>query len=102
MNNLFIVTSLFTLCNNFALSKTGKMNKRIDIPAELYDDEVVCYIADRYHTTPQKIMQCFLAQDGIASIPEEKPATFHLENNEMEILRGLIFSSHLPVKIERQ
>lgn len=31
MNNLFIVTSVFTLFNNFALSKIGKMNKRIDI-----------------------------------------------------------------------
>lgn len=70
------------------------MNKRIDIPAELYDDEVVCFIADRYHTTPQTVMQYFLAQEGIASFPKEKPATFHLENNEMEILRGLIFNNH--------
>lgn len=27
------------------------MNERIDIPAELYEDEVVCFFADRYHTS---------------------------------------------------
>lgn len=27
------------------------MNERIDIPAELYEDEVVCFFADRYHLT---------------------------------------------------
>lgn len=41
------------------------MNKRIDIPAALYDDEVVCFIADRYHTTPQKVIQCFLVQEAL-------------------------------------
>lgn len=65
------------------------MNERIDIPAELYKDEVVCFIADRYHTTPKKIVQCFLVQGGFASGQEDTPAIFHLEDNEMEILRGL-------------
>lgn len=69
------------------------MTKQMDIPTTLYDDEAVCFIADRYHTTPQKIMQCFLAQNGTLSNPEEKPMTVHLENNEMEILRGLTHSS---------
>lgn len=46
------------------------MNKRIDIPAALYDDEVVCFIADRYHTTPQKVIQCFLVQDGVIPVSE--------------------------------
>lgn len=70
------------------------MNKRIDIPAALYDDEVVCFIADRYHTTPQKVIQCFLVQDGVIPVSEVKKMTFHLENNEMEILRGLTHSSY--------
>lgn len=70
------------------------MNKRIDIPAALYDDEVVCFIADRYHTTPQKVIQCFLVQDGVISVSEVKKMTFHLENNEMEILRELTHSSY--------
>lgn len=70
------------------------MNKRMNIPKTLYDDEVVCFIAGRYHTTPQKVIQYFLSQDGIISNPEEKLATFHLENNEMEILRGLIHNGH--------
>lgn len=65
------------------------MNKLRDIPTALYDDEAVCFIADRYHTTPKNVMQCFLVQDGLISDPEEKPLPFHLENNEIEILRGL-------------
>lgn len=35
------------------------MNKRIDIPSELYEDEVVCFLADRYHTTARKIGRHF-------------------------------------------
>lgn len=30
------------------------MNKRIDIPSELYEDEVVCFLADRYHIQKYK------------------------------------------------
>ena len=66
------------------------MNKQIDIPAALYDDEVICFIADRYH----KVVQCFLAQDSLVSEPEEDPIAFRLENNEMEILRGLTHNSY--------
>lgn len=61
------------------------------IPATLYDDEAVCFIADRYHTTSQKVIRCFLLQDGIVTEMEEEYMTFRLENNEMEILRGLTF-----------
>lgn len=67
----------------------------MDIPVTLYDDEAVCFIADRYHTTPQEVVQRFLAQDGMIPDPEEKLFTFRLEKNEMEILRGLSCSSHL-------
>ena len=70
------------------------MNKRIDIPAELYEDEVVYFIADRYHTTPQKIVQCFLMQDNISPKQEDESMTFRLEDNEMEILRGLTYGNH--------
>ena len=40
-------------------------NERIDIPAELFEDEVVCFIADRYHTSAENVVRCFLVQDGI-------------------------------------
>lgn len=69
-------------------------NRTDDIPAMLYDDDAVCFIADRYHSTPQQVVRCFLEQDGIASDPEEEPVTFRLEENEMEILRGLTFGNH--------
>ena len=41
------------------------MNEQIDIPAKLYEDEVVRYFADRYHTSTENVVRCFLVQDGI-------------------------------------
>ena len=70
------------------------MNELIDIPTALYNDEAVCFIADRYHTTPQKVMRCFLVQAGLVPDTEEEAIAFHLENNEIEILRGLTYGSH--------
>lgn len=70
------------------------MNKKVvNISARLYEDEAICFIADRYHTSPQEVVQCFLVQDGI--VPEQDSSTtitFRLENNEVEILRGLMKS----------
>ena len=40
------------------------MDKPIDIPANLYEDEVVCFMADRYRTTTERVMQCFLVQEA--------------------------------------
>lgn len=65
------------------------MNNKFDIPTELYEDEVVCYFADRYHTTPQKVIQCFLVQDNLIPTVGNEVPTFRLEDNEMEIMRGL-------------
>lgn len=66
------------------------MDKPIDIPANLYEDEVVCFMADRYHTTTERVMQCFLEQEvGIPAHGEER-FSFRLADNEMEILRGLM------------
>ena len=70
------------------------MNERIDIPAELYEDEVVCYFADRYHTSTENVVRCFLVQDGICSEQENESITFRLEDNEMEIMRGLTYGGH--------
>lgn len=70
------------------------MDKRINIPAELYEDEVICFLADRYHTIPKIVLQCFFVQEGIALQEESPTDTFRLEDNEMEILRGLVFGSH--------
>lgn len=65
------------------------MNTQINISTELYEDEIVRFIADRYHTSPREVIKRFLEQEGI--IPEEKRETIipRLEDNEMEILRGL-------------
>lgn len=65
------------------------MDTQINISTELYEDEIVRFIADRYHTSPGEVIKRFLEQEGI--IPEEKRETIipRLEENEMEILRGL-------------
>lgn len=65
------------------------MENQMGIPAELYDDEVIGFLADRYHSTPDEIVQCFLVQDGRTGEADRKPASFRLEDNEMEIMRGL-------------
>lgn len=70
------------------------MNNRIDIPTELYKDEVLLFLADRYHTTSHNVVQCFLFQEGITAQTDGTEADIDLEDNEMEILRGLIFGSH--------
>ncbi len=70
------------------------MNERIDIPAELYEDEVVRFFADRYHTSTENVVRCFLVQDGICLKQENEPMTFRLEDNEMEIMRGLTYGGH--------
>lgn len=70
------------------------MNEQIDIPAELYEDEVVRFLANRYHTSAENVVKCFLIQDSISPGQENGFATFRLEENEMEIMRGLIYSSH--------
>ena len=49
------------------------MNEQIDIPAELYEDEVVCFFADRYHTSTENVVRCFLLQDGICPEQEMNP-----------------------------
>ena len=52
------------------------MNERIDIPAELYEDEVVCFFADRYHTSTENVVRCFLVQDGIYPEQGNAPIDF--------------------------
>lgn len=68
------------------------MNPRIDIPEEIYHDEVVCFLADRYHTTPRKVLQRFLEQNDHA--PEAETGSFRLEENEIAILWDMVSGNH--------
>ena len=60
------------------------MDKAMDIPANLYEDEVVCFMADRYHTTTER---------AEVPAPEKESFPFRLTDNEMEILRELLSRS---------
>lgn len=50
---------------------------------DLYEDEAVRFIADRHHAT----VRHFLARNGLLDVSSE----VSLADNEMEILRGLIY-----------
>lgn len=73
------------------------MNQRINIPEKIYDDEVVSFIADRYHTTPRKVIERFIKQDE--PVFDADTEMFRLEENEMAILRDMISGGYgLPEK----
>lgn len=63
------------------------MKRETDIPTELYEDDAVCYIASRYHVSPQEAVKGFLAQSGII---HGAMSDFRLEDNEIEIMKGLM------------
>ena len=69
------------------------MNRRTDIPDEIYQDEVVRFLAGLYHTTPRKVLQLFFEQNDRAS--ERTTLSFRLEENEMEIIRDMIAESQI-------
>ena len=67
------------------------MNDDMEFPKGLYRDEAVCFIAGRYHVLPCEVIRLFQEQNGIGIRTEakaEKPK-MQLEDNEIEILRGL-------------
>ena len=68
------------------------MDMPIDIPHELYEDEIVTFLADRYRTSADNIVDWFLVQDGLIDDPDSKNRLLRLEENEMEMLRGLMRS----------
>lgn len=63
------------------------MEHDTDIPPELYEDDAVCYIASRYRVSTQEAVRGFLVQSGIV---HGGMSDFHLENNEIEIMKGLM------------
>ena len=65
---------------------------RQDVPETIYEDEVVCFIADRYHTEAGRIMERYFEQNGLKSA--EGIGTFRLEENEMSILRDMLERNH--------
>ncbi|MBP3519149.1 MAG: hypothetical protein J6K31_12280 [Parabacteroides sp.] len=68
-----------------------RMTDDMEFPEELYRDEVVCFIAGRYHVSPHEVIRLFQEQNNICIQTEAKagePET-RLEDNEIEILRGL-------------
>ncbi|WP_289074797.1 hypothetical protein [uncultured Bacteroides sp.] len=65
------------------------MDRQIIISPQLFEDEVVCFIADRYHINPQTLLRLFLTQNGIITDTDNVECELQLEDNEIEILRGL-------------
>ncbi|WP_300764628.1 hypothetical protein [uncultured Bacteroides sp.] len=65
------------------------MDRQIIISPQLCEDEVVCFIADRYHINPHALLQLFLTQNGIITDTDNVECELQLEDNEIEILRDL-------------
>lgn len=64
------------------------MNQRTDISEEICSDEIVRFLADRYHTNPRKVLERFLEQNNPGF--EMVAGAFRLEENEMAILRDMM------------
>lgn len=66
------------------------MESKVVLPENICDDEVVDYLAQRYHTTPRRIIARYLEQNGIiTTIPNEEQPEFWLTLNEMEIFMDM-------------
>lgn len=66
------------------------MESKVVLPENICKDEVVDYLAQRYHTTPSRVVARFLEQEGIISTtPNKEHLEFQLTPNEMEILRDM-------------
>ena len=68
------------------------MNMQDDILRGLRDDEIVSFLAGRYRTSADNIVMWFLVQDGLVEDLDAKNGRLRLEENEMEMLRGLMRS----------
>lgn len=63
-----------------------------DILRGLRNDEIVSFLAGRYRTSADNIVMWFLVQDGLVDDLDAKNGLLRLEENEMEMLRGLMRS----------
>ncbi len=74
------------------------MEKDIEIPLALCEDEAVCFIADRHHLTPQKLLEYFRLWEGDGRAEADRTQLLRLEDNEVEILRGLANSNNFKFR----
>lgn len=66
------------------------MKSKVVLPENICEDEVVDYLAQRYHTTPSRVVARFLEQEGIITTTQnEGQPEFRLTPNEMEIFRDM-------------
>lgn len=66
------------------------MGSKVILPEKICEDEVIDYLAQRYHASPVQIITSFFEQEGIIHTAENKAhIKFKLMPNEMEILRDM-------------
>lgn len=66
------------------------MESKIILPRAVCEDEVIGYIASRYSSTPAGVIYQYMVQEGIiAANDRDGCIPYHLENNEMAILRDM-------------
>lgn len=70
---------------------------RADISEELYNDDVVSFIASRCLAIPRQAMKYFLVEEGIVFHSEADVGIFRLEENEMAILGDVVSGNYLQI-----
>ncbi len=66
------------------------MDSKVVLPENICDDEVVGYLAQRYRTTPSRVVARYLEQEGvITTTSDEGQPEFRLTPNEMEIFKDM-------------
>ena len=66
------------------------MTTKIHIQQSILTDDIVTYIAGRYHVSTSEILRLFLSQEGIikSTMPDNHP-DITLESNEIAIFRSM-------------
>lgn len=70
------------------------MDKALNISEDFYKDEVICFLAERYHTSPQELLRSYCRQEEEKSHPaistQAEAEHINLEENEMAILHDML------------
>ncbi|MDE6577958.1 MAG: hypothetical protein K2K58_07300 [Muribaculaceae bacterium] len=65
------------------------MDHNISFPKKIYGFEAIKFIARRYNTSPEKIVERFLIQTGEIHLPDNSSESFTLSPNEIALISDL-------------
>lgn len=71
------------------MKKSKKYNQKIMLPKVFYEMEAVIYIAFRYGTTPERVLEQYFIQSGIIPSNARHASGYCLAPNEMALFHDL-------------